>query len=125
MLLSTYEWGDPAGAPVVCLHGVTGHGRRFRRLAEERLASYRVIGVDYRGHGHSGGSRRGASSSTSPTSSRRRASSASSVATWLGHSFGGKLVAELAVREPGRVDRAVLLDPAFHIDPAVAVSART
>ena len=120
MLLSTYEWGDPAGAPVVCLHGVTGHGRRFRRLAEERLASYRVIGVDYRGHGHSGWE--------PPWSVEQHVADLVETAselgiergTWLGHSFGGKLVAELAVREPARVDRAVLLDPVIHIDPAVA-----
>ena len=49
MQLSTTEWGDPAGQPIVCLHGVSGHGRRFRRLAEERLRKYRVVGVDYRG----------------------------------------------------------------------------
>ena len=53
MQLSITEWGDPQGQPVICLHGVTGHGRRFRRLAEERLATYRVVGVDYRGHGSS------------------------------------------------------------------------
>src|SRR5437773_2152002 len=39
MQLHVHEWGD-AGAPaLVCLHGVSAHGRRFRRLAEERLAS--------------------------------------------------------------------------------------
>ncbi len=54
MQLNVTEWGDPAGAPVLCLHGVTGHGRRFRRLAEEGLPGHRVIGVDYRGHGRSG-----------------------------------------------------------------------
>ena len=41
-------------------------------------------------------------------------------AAWVGHSFGGKLVAEVAARHPDRVERAVLLDPALHIDPAVA-----
>ena len=53
MILSTYEWGDPAGPPVVCLHGVTGHGARFRALAQ-RLPGRRVVGVDLRGHGRSG-----------------------------------------------------------------------
>ena len=46
--------------------------------------------------------------------------SAISAAAWVGHSFGGKLVAELAARHPDRVERAVLLDPAMHVDPAVA-----
>jgi lipase len=118
--LSATEWGDPAGAPVVCLHGVTGHGRRFRRLAEERLPAFRVIGVDYRGHGNS--------TWAPPWSVEQHvmdlADTADALgvesASWIGHSFGGKLVAELAARHPDRVERAVLLDPALHIEPAVA-----
>jgi lipase len=105
---------------VLCLHGVTGHGRRFRRLAEERLPEHRVIGVDYRGHGGSGWE--------PPWSVEQHVADlvetgdalGISGATWLGHSFGGKLVAELAARNPDRVERAVLLDPVLHIDPAVA-----
>ena len=117
MQLSVTEWGDPAGEPVVCLHGVTGHGRRFRRLAEERLAAYRVIGVDYRGHGRSGWE--------PPWSVEQHVADLVETAdalgisggAWVGHSFGGKLVAELAARYPDRVERAVLLDPALHIEP--------
>ena len=117
MQLSVTEWGDPAGEPVVCLHGVTGHGRRFRRLAEERLAAYRVIGVDYRGHGRSGWE--------PPWSVEQHVADLVETAdalgisggAWVGHSFGGKLVAELAARYPDRVERAVLLDPA-HAHPA-------
>ena len=41
-------------------------------------------------------------------------------ATWIGHSYGGRLVAELAASHPDRVERAVLLDPAMHVDPAIA-----
>ncbi len=55
MLLHVHEWGDPAAPPLVCLHGVTAHGRRFRRLAEERLARrFHVLAPDLRGHGRSG-----------------------------------------------------------------------
>jgi lipase len=117
--LNVTEWGDPAGAPVLCLHGVTGHGRRFRRLAEERLGAFRVVGIDYRGHGRS--------SWEPPWTVEQHladlvdTSDALGVAgaAWVGHSFGGKLVAELALRHPDRVERAVLLDPAMHLDPAV------
>ena len=120
MRLSTVEWGDPAGAPVICLHGVTGHGRRFRRLAEERLPAYRVIGVDYRGHGRSGWEPPWSVEQHVADLVETSDALGISGATWLGHSFGGKLVAELAARHPDRVERAVLLDPAMHIDPAVA-----
>ncbi len=120
MRLSTTEWGDPAGAPIVCLHGVTGHGRRFRRLAEQHLASYRVIGVDYRGHGGSGWEPPWSVEQHVGDIVETADALAISGATWVGHSFGGKLVAELAARHPDRVERAVLLDPAMHIEPAVA-----
>ena len=120
MQLSVREWGDPQGSPVVCLHGVSGHGRRFRKLAEERLASNRVVGVDYRGHGYS--------TWEPPWSVEQHVADLVDTADalgigsadWIGHSFGGKLVAELAARHPGRVERAVLLDPALHVEPEVA-----
>jgi lipase len=120
MRLSTVEWGDPTGPSVLCLHGVGGHGRRFRKLAEERLSTYRVIGIDYRGHGHSGWeppwSVEQHVADLVETSDALRISGA----TWVGHSFGGKLVAELAARHPDRVERAVLLDPAMQIEATVA-----
>ena len=44
-------------------------------------------------------------------------------AFWVGHSFGGRLVLELAARHPELVRRAVLLDPAIHVLPHVAATA--
>ena len=29
------EWGDPAGRPLVLLHGITGHARTWDRLAAD------------------------------------------------------------------------------------------
>jgi lipase len=120
MQLSTIEWGDQAGAPVICLHGVTGHGRRFRRLAEERLPARRVVGVDYRGHGRSGWEPPWSVEQHVADLVETADALGISGAAWVGHSFGGKLVAELAARHPDRVARAVLLDPAMQLDPAVA-----
>jgi lipase len=107
-----HEWGDPGAPPLVCLHGVTGHGRRFRRLAEECLASrFHVIAPDLRGHGRSPYDEPWALSThvadVLDTFDER--------ALWLGHSFGGRLVMEVTARRPDLVDRAVLLDPAIHV----------
>jgi pimeloyl-ACP methyl ester carboxylesterase len=41
-------------------------------------------------------------------------------ATWIGHSFGGRLVAELMAAQPQLVERAVLLDPALTVPPDYA-----
>jgi len=42
-------------------------------------------------------------------------------ATWIGHSFGGRVALELAARQPELVQRLVLLDPAIVLDAAIAL----
>ena len=119
MRLHLHEWGDSAAPPVVCLHGVTGHGGRFRRLAEEHLADrFHVLAPDLRGHGHSAWE--------PPWDADAHLDAVLETvegepAAWIGHSFGGRLVAELAARAPERVARAVLLDPALTVPPHVAL----
>jgi lipase len=119
--LYVHEWGDPAGPPLVCLHGVTGHGRRFRRLAEERWgATRRVLAFDLRGHGRSGWE----PPWTYPTHVADLVETAEELglqtADWAGHSFGGRLVLELAAAHPRLVRRAILLDPAIQLPPHIA-----
>jgi len=120
VLLNVHEWGDPVGAPVVCAHGVTGHGARFRALAS-RLLGARVVGIDLRGHGRSGDE----PPWDIPTHIADVLETATALgidrATWIGHSFGGRIVAELSGAASDRVERAVLLDPAMHIVPDVAL----
>jgi lipase len=120
MRLNVHEWGDPGSPPVICVHGVSAHGRRFRKLAEERLArSFRVLAPDLRGHGRS---------DFEPpwnleTHLRDLLETFGEVspAAWIGHSFGGRMVLELAAREPERISCAVLLDPAIDILPHVGL----
>ncbi|HZC29223.1 MAG TPA: alpha/beta hydrolase [Gaiellaceae bacterium] len=120
MELHLHAWGDDAGAPVVCLHGVNAHGRRFRRLAEERLARrFHVLAPDLRGHGFSGWE----PPWTIATHVHDVLETLDAVgvghAQFVGHSFGGRLVLELAALHPDRVRRAALLDPAIQILPHV------
>jgi lipase len=120
MLLHLNEWGDPHAPPVVCLHGVTGHGRRFRRLAEERLArGFRVLAPDLRGHGFSEWEPPWTIATHRADVLETMAAAGVDRAAWIGHSFGGRLVLELAALEPERVERAVLLDPAIDLLPHV------
>lgn len=122
MILSAYEWGSPSGLPVVCLHGVTGHGGRFRALAERLSPSYRVIGVDLRGHGRSGWEPPWNVAAHLDDLVETARALRIERAAWVGHSFGGLLTAELAARMPQLVERAVLLDPALHVAPAIALA---
>jgi lipase len=118
--LHLHAWGDRAAAPVVCLHGLNAHGRRFRRLAEERLARrFHVLAPDLRGHGFSGWE----PPWTIATHAHDVLETLDAVgvrrAQFVGHSFGGRLVLELAALDPDRIERAALLDPAVQILPHV------
>lgn len=119
MRLHAHAWGTAGASPVICLHGVGGHGRRFRRLAEERLAAqFYVRALDLRGHGRSGWD----APWTIDAHVADLVETAGAPAAWIGHSFGGRLVAELTARKPGLVERAVLLDPAVWVPSDVAHS---
>jgi lipase len=118
--LHLHEWGDAAAPPVVCLHGVTAHGRRFRKLAEERLAArFRVLAPDLRGHGFSDWDPPWTISTHVHDLIETLDGAGIRRAAFVGHSFGGRLVLELAALETDRIDRAVLLDPAIQILPHV------
>ena len=115
--LHVHEWGDPGAPTVVCLHGVTSYGGRFDSLAARLADRYRVVAPDLLGHGRS--------EWEPPWDVDAHLSAVLEIApagpaVWVGHSFGGRLVAELAAREPDRVERLVLLDPALQVLPHVA-----
>jgi lipase len=119
--LFVHSWGNPNAPPLVCIHGVTGHGERFKRLAELRWAErHHVIAPDLRGHGRSGYD--GPWDFATHIADLVETTDALGIeqADWVGHSFGGRLVLELAARHSERIRRAVLLDPAIQILPHVA-----
>ncbi len=96
------------------------HGLRFRRLVEEHLADrFHVRALDLRGHGRSGWDE--------PWTIDRHVEdvleTVTEPATWIGHSFGGRLTVEITARRPELVERAVLLDPALWVPPGEAESA--
>jgi lipase len=120
MELNMHAWGDPAAPPLVCLHGVTAHGRRFRRLAEERLAdAFHVLAPDLRGHGNSDWEPPWTIATHAHDVLETLDAAGIRRACWIGHSFGGRLVLELAALAPERMERIALLDPAIQLLPHV------
>jgi lipase len=120
MLLQLHEWGDPDAPPVVCLHGLNAHGRRFRKLAEERLSSrFRVIAPDLRGHGASEWEPPWTIATHAHDVLETLDDAGIRTAVWVGHSFGGRVLLELAAAVPERIERMVLLDPAIQLLPHV------
>jgi lipase len=122
MELHLHEWGDPSAPTIVCMHGVTAHGRRYRRLAEERLADrFRVLAPDLRGHGYSDWEPPWTIATHAHDVLETLDAAGVKRAVWLGHSFGGRLVTEIAALAPTRVERAILLDPALQVLPHVGL----
>jgi lipase len=118
--LAVRDWGEPDAPRVVCLHGVTGHGRHFGRLAERLAPRFRVLAPDLIGHGDS--------PYAPPWSIDAHLSAIVAAvgdrqAAWIGHSFGARLGHELAARHPDLVERLVHLDPAILVPPHVALFA--
>ena len=123
MLLNARPWGEVKGRCIVCVHGLTQHGGVFEALAQ-RLArhSYGVLCVDLRGHGSSG--------HEPPWNTERHvrdlletlASYGVDEAIWIGHSFGGRVVAAAAAASEGLTGALVLLDPGLgEMRPAQAL----
>lgn len=104
------------GTPVLALHGVTGHGERWRVLADA-LPGDEVLGVDLRGHGRSPW--------TPPWGFEQHVADLLALldaegldrVPVIGHSFGGAIAVHLSRTAPERVERLVLLDPAIGLDP--------
>ena len=117
--LALHEWGSPGAPRIVCLHGVTSHGRHFAKLANA-LPDFHVLAPDLLGHG---------SSPYEPPWDLETHIDAiietvgAHPAALIGHSFGGRLAFEIAARAPKLVPRLVLLDPAILLPPAVALFA--
>jgi lipase len=95
---------------------VTSYGGRFDRLGAGLADRYHLVAPDLLGHGRSDWE--------PPWSVEAHLEAiletvGDGPAVWVGHSFGGRLAAELAARDPDRVERLVLLDPALRVLPHV------
>ena len=120
MSLARYDWGDASRPALVCLHGVTSHGRHFAPLAQRLSDRFHVVALDLRGHG--------GSPWEPPWHLEQHVADVLEAAppgpaVWLGHSFGGRIAYEAAAAAPERVERLVLLDPAVRLPPHVGIAA--
>lgn len=119
-VLNVHELGDPEGEPLLAIHGITAHGRRFRRLAEEAWPERHTFAVDLRGHGRS--------LSDGPWSIPQHVrdlvdtldANGLDRIDVVGHSYGGAIGLALLAAAPERVRRLALLDPAIAIPGAQA-----
>jgi lipase len=121
-VLHVHEFGDhdAARTPVLGVHGIGAHGRRFRRLAQDALPHRRTVAVDLRGHGRS--------TYDGPWSNQQHVADLIDTLDALAlrqvdvvsHSYGGVLALALLAAAPERVRSVALLDPALAQPGAMA-----
>jgi lipase len=111
--LHTHLFGPETGPPILAIHGLTGHGGRFRTWSRTQTPHARVIAPDLLGHG--------LSSWTAPWSIEAQVDAleatlrehADEPALIVAHSYGGLLAVHLANQAPELVKAMLLLDPAI------------
>jgi lipase len=122
--LRVHTFGPSDGVPVLAVHGVRNHGRRFRRLAGDAYPGARVIAPDLRGHGESGWAPPwDVATHVDDLLETLDVESVAVPVEVVGHSFGGLLAIALAARAPERIRSLTLLDPAAGLDPEVCAAA--
>jgi 2-succinyl-6-hydroxy-2,4-cyclohexadiene-1-carboxylate synthase len=92
-----------AGRPVVLAHGFTQTGRVWGSLDLFLAEDHQVVRVDLPGHGHSGGVR------ATLAEGARLLADTGGRATYLGYSMGARFCLQLALAQPGAVERLVLI----------------
>lgn len=114
---------DPNAPHVLAVHGLTGHGRRWGRLADEHLPGVRVVAPDLLGHGHSPWEPPWRIDDNADALSAvldRHVPASARPVVLLAHSFGSAVCLELALRRPDDIAGLVLLDPAQGLDAEFA-----
>lgn len=133
MTLFTHTFGParndlPAGTPtVLAIHGLTGHGNRWRFLAAD-LPEVRFLAPDLRGHGQSPWTPPWSFDTNLDGLEDVVATENPSELVIVGHSFGGALAMRLAHRLASsavRVRAVIALDPAQGLDPQRALEVAT
>jgi pimeloyl-ACP methyl ester carboxylesterase len=114
-----YELHGEGGEPLVLVHGYTGDVTDWRHQLPEFSKTHRVLIMDHRGHGRSQ-----APPDRSAYSIRQMAADVEALIALagferyhlLGHSMGGAIAQEIALRSPGRLISLTLHDTSHRFD---------
>jgi lipase len=113
--LHVHRFGPPGPARMLALHGLTGHGRRWRHLAGY-VPEITVAAPDLLGHGRSSWDAPWSIDANVAALAALLDDQADTPVLVVGHSFGGGLALHLAAARPDRVAALLLLDPAVGLD---------
>jgi esterase len=111
MILFHRRWGDRnQRVPVVVIHGLFGSLENLGMIANLLKEEYEVFGLDLPSHGRSAHVRDLTLASMAKMVTGWMDSMGLESAHFLGHSLGGKVSMELALRYPARVESLVVAD---------------
>lgn len=116
----SYVEGPPSGSPLLFCHGVLRGWRDFSLVLPAFLHRWRVLGLDFRGHGGSdpAGAYRVTDFAEDAVALLRRLDEPAVV---YGHSLGALVACAAAARAPESVRAVVLEDPPFEmLGPRIA-----
>lgn len=108
-----YEtWGGPGAPPMVLLHSLGARGTDWAPVAGQFAERYRVLAFDLRGHG--GSDWPGAYSTRLMCGDVLAALDVLGLGpvTLAGHSLGGVVAYQMAMRQPDRIGRLIVEDAA-------------
>ena len=114
--LHVHRYGPPGPVRVLAIHGLTGHGRRWRTLSNQYLPEITLAAPDLLGHGRSSWSAPWTFDANVAALATLVENEADGPVLVVGHSFGGAVALHLAAACPDLVSGLLLLDPAIGLD---------
>jgi esterase len=108
MQLQYITYGD--GYPLIILHGLFGSSENWQTLSRRFAKCYQVFALDLRNHGHSPHSDVFNYPAMVDDVREFMQAHTLSSAYLLGHSMGGKVAMQLALADPERVTKLVVVD---------------
>lgn len=121
LALHSLEWGHADAPPLVLVHGLSSSAAAWHRVAQAFAGSYRVIGLDQRGHGESSWAGSDSYDTDSYVADLEAFVDGIGLGEFVlvGHSMGGHHTLAYTARHPERVRCAVVNDipPSLERDP--------
>lgn len=114
--LHIHRYGPPGPVQLLGIHGLGGHGQRWRTLSNQYLPEVTVAAPDLLGHGRSSYTAPWTIDANVTALANLIEDQADGPVLVMGHSFGGAVALHLAASHPDLLSGLVLLDPAIGLD---------
>ena len=106
----SYTQAGESGPPLVIMHGLFGSARNWQGIAKQLANHYTVYALDLRNHGLSPHAATMGYQEMAGDVVKFLDNQQITDSVILGHSMGGKVAMELALSQPDRVNKLVVVD---------------